>query len=214
MTGAEMYAARMSRDTSTPSFTGLVLAGGRSTRMGRDKASLALHGRTLLARAVETIRRAGGTPFVLGPPRPDAESAGARCLDDGGEGPLGALRLGLVSTPGPWFALACDLPLFPPEAIGPLLLRLDGHDAVVPRAAGRLQVLAAAYGPSALPALESAIAAGECAVHAAVGGLRARVVEADELRAWGGETMFLNVNTPDDLRRAEERLAGPAGTAA
>ena len=203
-----MYAARMSRAaTPSPSFTGLVFAGGRSTRMGRDKASLPLAGRTLLARAVETIRRAGGTPIVLGPPRPDAEILGARSLDDGGEGPLAALRLGIASTPGPWFALACDLPLLRAEAIAALVARLEGHDAVVPRAAGRLQVLAAAYGPSALPVLEAAIAAGEFAVHAAVQSLRARVVEADELREWGDETMFLNVNTPDDLRRAGECLA-------
>src|SRR5262245_32304052 len=111
-----MYAARMSRDARAP-FTGLVLAGGRSTRMGRDNAALPLAGRTLLLRAVETVRRAGGRPVSLGPPRPDGEGLGGRSLDDAGEGPLPALHHGMAGTPGPWFALACDLPLLRPEAI-------------------------------------------------------------------------------------------------
>lgn len=188
-------------------FTGLVLAGGRSTRMGRDKASLPLAGRTLLLRAVETIRRAGGTPVILGPPRPDGESLGARSLDDAGEGPLPALHHGMASTPGPWFALACDLPLLGPRAIAGLVARLGDEEAVVPRAFGRLQVLAAAYAPASLAAFDRAVRAGECAVQAAVEGMRVRVVEAGDLGEGGDETMFLNVNTPDDLRRAEERLA-------
>ncbi|HZN02158.1 MAG TPA: molybdenum cofactor guanylyltransferase [Candidatus Polarisedimenticolia bacterium] len=196
----------MSQIAST-AFTGLVLAGGRSTRMGRDKASLPIAGRTLLLRAVETIRRAGGTPVVLGPPRPESESHGARFLDDPGEGPLQALRVGMSGTPGPWFALACDLPLLKAEAIGALVAGLEDHDAVVPRALGRLQVLAAAYAPPALAAFERAIATGECAMQAAVAGMRVRVVDPDALREWGDETMFLNVNTPDDLRDAADRLA-------
>ena len=207
--GIGMYAARMSRDASV-AFTGLVLAGGRSTRMGRDKASLPLAGRTLLRRAVESIRGAGGTPLILGPPRPDGDSLGTRSLDDAGEGPLEALRFGMGGTPGPWFALACDLPLLKAGAIAAIVARLGEEEAAVPRAFGRLQVLAAAYAPAALAGLDRALKAGELAVRAAVEGLRVRVIEAEELREWGDETMFLNVNTPDDLRRAEERLvAGP-----
>ena len=50
-------------------WIGLVLAGGRSRRMGADKAALDIGGRTLLEWAVERVRRAGGEPLVLGPPR-------------------------------------------------------------------------------------------------------------------------------------------------
>jgi molybdopterin-guanine dinucleotide biosynthesis protein A len=199
-----------------PPFTGLVLAGGRSTRMGRDKATLPLIGRTLLARAVDTIRRAGGTAVILGPPRPEGDRAGARLLDDGGEGPLEALRVGMASAPAPWFALACDLPLLPAEAVAAIVARLEEeYDAVVPRALGRLQVLAAVYGPGARGAIERAIATGESAVHAAVAAMRVREIDAAALDAGEGEAMFLNVNTPDDLTRAADRLAvGPPERAA
>ncbi|HET8945852.1 MAG TPA: molybdenum cofactor guanylyltransferase [Candidatus Polarisedimenticolia bacterium] len=199
----------------TAPFTGIVLAGGRSTRMGRDKASIDLGGRTLLTRAVEIIRRAGGTPVVVSPPRPDLDRLGVRLLDDEGTGPLQALRMGLGAASGPAFALACDLPLLPAEVVAFLVDGLSGAPAVVPRALGKLQVLAAAYGPSAVAAIDAALAAGETSVQGAVAALEPRIVEMDALAAWGDERMFLNVNTPEDLRRAAELLpAGDPGRAA
>jgi molybdopterin-guanine dinucleotide biosynthesis protein A len=199
----------------TAPFTGIVLAGGRSTRMGRDKASIDLGGRTLLARAVETIRRAGGTPIVVSPPRPDLDRLGVRLLDDEGTGPLQALRMGLAAAAGPAFALACDLPLLPSEVVAFLVESLGGAPVVVPRALGKLQVLAAAYGAAALAGFDAALAAGETSVQGAVATLGPRLVEIDALQAWGDETMFLNVNTPEDLRRAAALLpAGDPGRAA
>jgi molybdenum cofactor guanylyltransferase len=207
-----MYAARVNH---LAAFTGIVLAGGRSTRMGRDKASIDLRGRTLLARAVDTIRRAGGTPIVVSPPRPDLDRLGVRLLDDDGEGPLQALRMGLAAAAGPAFALACDLPLLPAEVVKHLVEGLGDSPAVVPRVLGKLQVLAAAYGPAALAAFDAALASGETSVHGAVALLAPRVVELEALRDFGDERMFLNVNTPDDLRRAAELLpAGDPGRAA
>src|SRR2546428_7617345 len=81
-------------------WTGLVFAGGRSERMGRDKALVPLAGRTLLERAVATLREAGGSPLVLGPPRETPGIAGVRFVDEAAEGgqrlgPLLALRHGL-----------------------------------------------------------------------------------------------------------------------
>jgi molybdopterin-guanine dinucleotide biosynthesis protein A len=209
-----MYAARVSLEAAVP-FTGIILAGGRSTRMGRDKASIVLAGRTLLERAVAAVRRAGGTPLVLGPPRPDLDRLGAKLLDDEGAGPLAALRMGLQAARGPAFALACDVPLLPSEAIAFLVAGLSPARAVVPQAAGKLQVLAAAYGEGALAAFDDAIAAGEASVQAAVQRLDPRVVPVEDLGAWGDERMFLNVNSPEDLRRVEALLpAGDPGRAA
>jgi len=70
-------------------------------------------------------------------------------------------------------------------------------------------VLAAAYGEVSVPAFDAALRAGETAVQAAVAALEARVVDPEELGAWGDERMFLNVNSPEDLRRVAALL--PAG---
>jgi molybdopterin-guanine dinucleotide biosynthesis protein A len=125
--------------------------------------------------------------------------------------------MGLAAAAGPAFALACDLPLLPPELVTHLVDGLGDAPALVPRVQGKLQVLAAAYGAAALGAFDAALAAGETSVQGAVATLAARaiVVELETLGAFGDERMFLNVNTPDDLRRAAELLpAGDPGRAA
>lgn len=180
--------------------------------MGRDKALLAIAGRTLLDRAVETVRQAGGVPLVLGPRRAAAGLDEVGFLDDApgdGEraGPLSALRCGLRACgTRVAVALACDLPLVTPAWLRFLVLEAERHPAVVPRAAGELQVLAAAYTTGCLEAMETGLAAGDRSVHGFLESVAVRIVEPAELLPFGGEAMFLNVNTPEDLRRAEERL--------
>ena len=180
--------------------------------MGRDKALVRLAGRTLLERAVTTVREAGGTPLVLGPPRPGFGLEGVRFVDetvDGeeGRGPLFALRHGLVECATPLaVALACDLPLVPPDLLRFLAAEAGGYAAVVPRALGEPQVLAAAYASSCLEAIERRIAAGRFSVRGLLDEVNARLLGADELRPFGGEGIFLNINTPGDLAKAESIL--------
>jgi len=148
-----------------------VLAGGRSERMGRDKAVIPIAGRTLLERAVSTVRAAGGLPLVLGAPRGGGGLPGVRCADEGTGGggrigPLNALRHGLrIGGTRVAVALACDLPLVPAALLRFLAAEGERRDAVVPRAAGELQVLAAAYAVSCLASIERRLAAGERSVH-------------------------------------------------
>jgi molybdopterin-guanine dinucleotide biosynthesis protein A len=208
---------------------GLVLAGGGSRRMGCDKAALVVHGATLLQRAIRTVRDAGFTPIVLTPPRPAALLLGARAIDETGGGPPGgplpALACGLreaatVGAPGTRpsgagavVALACDLPLVPASLLRALVDLPGTWDAAVPRAGGVLQVLAAAYRPACLPAIETALAAGDRSIHHWLGAVRLRVLEEEALDPHGGAAIFANVNTPEDRMRVEAALAGGAADA-
>jgi molybdopterin-guanine dinucleotide biosynthesis protein A len=195
-------------------WTGLVFAGGLSRRMGTDKALLEVGGRTLLLRAIDAVREAGGEPIVLGPPRPKDAVGGARQADEtegGGEpaGPLPALRRGLsLSRAGqPALALACDVPLVPAAFLRFLIDSAPGWDAVVPRVAGESQVLTAAYDPTAcLPVLDRALERGTRAVHAVLDDLRVRFVDEVAVAPFGGAAIFLNVNTPAERERAEAAL--------
>lgn len=193
-------------------WTGLILAGGLSRRMGRDKAILRLGGRTLLQRAVETIRAAGGEPLVVGRPRPESDVAGAGQTDEllreaAPAGPLAALRHGIEACgTSRVVALACDLPLVPPDLIRFLAERVERVDAVVPRAAGRLQVLAAAYGRGCLKEFDRRLAGGVSSIHECIADLAHEVLEGADLEPFGGPGIFLNVNTPEDLLRAEAIL--------
>lgn len=193
-------------------WTGLVLAGGRSRRMGRDKALIDLGGRTLLERAIELVRQAGGRPVIIGPPRPELPLPGVERLDEtaGGAaaaGPLPALRHALRATGAARVvALGCDLPMLPPALLTLLAGLAERFDAVVPRAGGRLHVLAAGYRSTCLPALDAALAAGDGALHAILPRVRSRILEEADLVPFGGPEIFLNINTPEDLERVRAIL--------
>jgi molybdopterin-guanine dinucleotide biosynthesis protein A len=193
-------------------WTGLVFAGGESTRMGRDKALVTITGRTLLERAVATIREAGGGPLVLGPRREGSGLERVRFIDETAEGggrigPLGALLQGLrVCETRAAVALACDLPLVPPRFLAFLAAEATSHAAVVPRAKGELQVLAAAYTTSCLEVIERRVETGRLSVHGFLDEVDARLIETEELAPFGGEPIFLNVNTPEDLAAASRVL--------
>lgn len=180
--------------------------------MGRDKALVTIAGRTLLERAVTTIREAGGAPLVLGPRREGAGLERVRFIDETAEGggrigPLGALRHGLrACETRVAVALACDLPLIPSRFLAFLAAEAASHAAVVPRARGELQVLAAAYTTSCLEAIESRVESGRLSVHGFLDEVDARFIETEELAPFGGEPIFLNINTTEDLATASRIL--------
>ena len=182
--------------------------------MGTDKALLEVGGRTLLLRAVDLVREAGGDPIVIGPPRPPAALGGARQADEawgaaGQGGPLPALRHGLAlcGAGQAALALACDVPLVPASFLRFLVGAVPGWDAVVPRVAGDMHVLTAAYDPGAcLAVLDRALARGTRAVHAVLGDLRVRFLDAEAIAPYGGAAILLNVNTPAEKEQAESAL--------
>ena len=180
---------------------GLVLAGGESRRLGRDKARLAgaalprLAAARLAAVCAEVAVADRGRELVPGRPS----------LPDGpGRGPAAGILGGAAAYPGrPLLVLACDLPGVPAGLLAELA-RSGGADWAVPRWAGGLEPLCALYGPAALEALASRVAAGRFALHdlAGEGGLAIRYLEEEELRRFGDPgAIFLNLNTPDDLQR-------------
>jgi molybdopterin molybdotransferase len=185
--------------------TALVLAGGDSRRMGRDKALLRLGGRTLLERVVDRVR-----PHVrevlLSARDPSRYAflglAGvADSMDDGG--PIVGIRDGLRAAAWPRvLVLACDIPDMDIPFLLSLVEGLDGADAVVPCVPpGVLQPTMAAYARSCLPHLDRVIDAGGRSVLDALATARVRVVPVPGV-LW-------NLNTPEDL--AAFVTAGLAG---
>lgn len=197
----------------------MVLAGGGSRRMGRDKATLAFGGESLAGRAAARLARVCREVALADAGRgllPEYRS-----LPDGpGRGPaagiLGAARV----WPGrPLLVLACDLPAVPEGLLADLVRSLDAADAdwVAPRWQGGVEPLCALYGPAALAALERRVARGLLALHdlALEADLAVRYLEGDRLAAHGRpEEVFLNLNTPEDLERWGERAMNRAPTQA
>src|SRR5437868_11552458 len=149
--------------------TAFVLAGGRSSRMGRDKSSLLLGNKTLLARAIEIAHAAGGGVFVVGR-RTGLEAAAANAsvstVEDefAGQGPLAGIHAALkTSSTDLNFIMAVDMPFVTPALVQYLLQRAARTDAlvVVPRTGEHLHPLCAIYDRAFAAVAEEALAAGK-----------------------------------------------------
>jgi molybdopterin-guanine dinucleotide biosynthesis protein A len=205
-----------------PNSAGIILAGGKSRRLGRDKASETLLGLTLLQRAVSALDGLVEEVVVVrsrGQELPQvACSVPLRLVDDlrPDAGPLGGLVTGLVSTDArACLAVACDMPLLQGALLAAILSLLPGHDAVVPVAAGGPQPLCAAYSRSALPVLQKHLDAGGLRLSDAVASLDVVAAGPDLWRPLDPDGLsFINVNSEEDLRSAETRLRSAAGSAA
>ncbi|ADI13717.1 molybdenum cofactor guanylyltransferase [Truepera radiovictrix] len=180
-------------------FSGAVLAGGRSSRFGSDKARYRYRGKTLLERALASLSGAderfvvSGRPYAVGVPvYPDVIAGG---------GPLSGLHAALLYATRDWVALAaCDLPHLTPTYWSLLWAERAGAEVVVVRsAAGRLEPLAALYHRALLPTVTEQLEAGEGRMHALVARVNAREVPWERVRAAVGAQVLLNANTPSDL---------------
>jgi len=185
--------------------TGVVLAGGDSRRMGSDKTRLSFGGKTLLQRAVDSLR--GVFPQVLVSVREPREDIDAPLVFDEhpGAGPLAGLCAALAKAETPWvFAIAADMPFLDPELIRHLAGQRAKVQAVVPVIQGYPQPLAAFYATSALPALREELAG--TGKHSLRGMLeRLNVCLVPETGLQDAETdllSFVDLDTPEDLIKA------------
>ena len=144
---------------------GIVLAGGRSSRMGTPKAWLDWHGSTLLRRTCGVVARGAGGPVVVvrapGQELPELP-AGVRVVEDAreGRGPLQGLLAGLEATEGELaFVASTDMPFLHPRFVAAVCAAAGEADAAVPLLDGFRQPLAAAYRPALAPLLAELVAA-------------------------------------------------------
>ena len=155
------------RTTEAPPRGALVLCGGRSTRMGRDKASLPFLGESLLARAVRRVRRVVDDVVVVARPGQRLPSVAGphRVARDEVEdrGPLGGLAAGLRAAGGDvdvMLAVACDAPFVEAAAAELVFARLGDADIAMVVEGGRPCPLFAVYRTSLAPRIDRLLAAG------------------------------------------------------
>jgi len=188
-----------------PDFSAFVLAGGRSSRMGTDKAFLRFEGRTLLARALDLLRALTPEVCIVGPAAKFAPHG--RVIEDvyPGRGPLAGIHAALsASTTELNLILAVDLPFVSESLLRFIVEQARAAVAVVtvPRIAGGYQPLCAVYRLAFAPLAEAALEAGRNKIDALFVAATTRILEEPELRRFAfSAAMFDNLNTPEDLRR-------------
>jgi len=183
---------------------GVVLAGGRASRMGgRDKAFAAVEGEPIAVRAVR-IFRSLFAQVLVSTNRPERFAGlDVQTVADQfpGCGPLAGIHAALLASRYPHvFVAACDMPGLDPDVIRFLLGRVANADAVVPCWDGDVEPLHAVYAVGALREIEAHLRAGQNAVRDVLRRLRVDYVSEAEMRAVRGAARSLtNVNTPEEL---------------
>jgi molybdopterin-guanine dinucleotide biosynthesis protein A len=190
------------------SLEAFILAGGASSRMGRDKARLMLGGKSLVQAAAESLRQLEPQRVcIIG-----AEFEGLITLPDvwksDAKGSIIGLHSALFHAQTEWVAvLACDLPFVAGELLKLLSLQSVDFDAVVPiQPDDKPQPLCAFYRRAVcLPIVEKMLESKEWALRKVLENVNTRFVEFDELKNFpNAQHFFFNVNTPEDYLQAQK----------
>ena len=183
-------------------ITGVILVGGKSRRMGRDKAFLPWDGAPLFEKVLAVFRDNFAKVLLVGGEEERFAGYGCRVFADLYPGSaLGGLYTGLCHAGNDWvFVASCDMP-FPSTALLRHLCSLKaGYDGVVPQTAQALAPLYALYAKSALPAMLSLLQSGNLRIYDLYPLLRTRYVTAEELAPFAEDgRAFINVNTPEEF---------------
>jgi len=191
--------------------TGVLLAGGRASRMGgRDKAFAAVDGEAIAVRTVRLFRTL--FPQVLvATNKPDrfraleVETVADTFADCG---PLAGIHAAMRRAVHPWiFVAACDMPGLDADVIRFLVARIGDADAVVPRWDRDIEPLHAIYAKACLAPMRATLESGRRQIAAFFPSVRVAIVEPEEARRYDpAGRSFLNVNTPEQMSAAEREL--------
>ena len=178
-------------------LSGFVLAGGKSTRMGRDKALLTWHGHTLLDHMVERLRTVADPVHVVGRhPLPDR-------LPD--RGPLSGIATGLqASSTDANLFVAVDLPLLTEDFLKYMQSRIEhaSHPLLVCKIGSEFPLCIGVWRP-VLPEIQRRLNSGNLSVRSMLEAGYTEIISEEELTELDfGLSMFRNINTEDDYRSA------------
>lgn len=195
--------------------TAVILAGGMSRRLGRNKALEPFEGEPLIRRVIARMRQVGESLIVV---VNDPERAAELDLPDDvtaavdrypGKGSLGGILTGLVTAQTEWSAFcACDMPFLNTQLYRRLLSLRDGYDAIVPVVDGRPEPTHALYSRVCIEPIRERIIADDLKISSFFEEVRVRLVPEEQIRDLDPDLLsFFNVNTQQDLDTAIE-LAG------
>ena len=180
----------------------LLLSGGASRRMGRDKTLLIHEGRTLAQRTAHLLTLVVDLAIEIGPGRCGVESFQE---DPPGQGPLAAIATGRRilrqrGHEGPALVLACDMPLLNEDVLR-FLVDHDAPGSVVPVVDGRSQPLCARWSGADLDAASDRYSRGERSLRFLTGSAGAVLLDESQWGPHASRTTFTDVDTPEDARR-------------
>lgn len=185
---------------------GLILAGGKSSRMGVHKGLLTFEGETFVERLIKELKKEAGQVFLSYGEETYAVYEGCQLIFDEAKdcGPIGGLYTGLKACKSEELMVAaCDMPFLKAELFSWLKEQLGEFDGVVPTASGKVHPLAAIYKKSALPILKEQIEGGKYCLREAL--KRLNIAYADVSERENFKRMLQNINTAAEYNRIHLR---------
>lgn len=190
-------------------MTGVILAGGKSCRMGTNKAFLQIEQERLIDTNVRLLRDIFKDVVVVVSNPLEYLLQEATIVTDifPGRGALGGLYTGLFFSPDKYaFVMACDIPFLNPRFVEYMVEKSKGYDIVVPAPPDGLQPLCAVYSRVCLPAIKNLLDKNRLRIRGFYPGHKVLEIPPAVLSSFDPEgNMFININTPEDLRNLQPR---------
>ncbi len=200
-------------------ITGVIQAGGKSSRMGgRPKALMEVGGRRIIDRVTRVVRAVADDVVIVTNTPELYASLGLLMVPDvfPDHGSLGGIYSGLAAASGQVaFTVACDMPFLLPDVARLVTSRAAQADVVIPKVGEQLETLHACYAKSCLGPIEARLRAGQLKIMGFFDQVRVLTIPETEVARFRDPALvFMNVNTPEELERARALLAAlePSGS--
>ena len=192
------------KTSPNPPLSGAVLAGGKAQRFGgQDKTQLKLGPENLLDRTLDILNSFCTEILISSNTLP--QKPGRRIVPDqkNGQGPLGAIYSCLLAASNPYLmVVAGDMPFITPGALINLWHERESYDVIIPRSPDGMQPLAAIYKQSCIPYIAAQLKENNFKIRSFFDDVRVKVIACSNFPDIYPDNTFLNINSPDDLKRA------------
>jgi molybdenum cofactor guanylyltransferase len=187
-------------------ITAIILAGGKSSRMMKDKGLVYLNNKPLIGYMIEKVKRFTNHIIII-----TANTAykqfGYPCIEDEMKerGPLGGILTGLVnSSTQKNFALGCDMPFLSENILSGLINNSGDEDVLLTEHQGKAEPLCSVYDKSCIAHIRSQIEQNQLKITTALDGLKIRVISFDK-EEWFRGNEFANINSKEELQKFENK---------
>jgi molybdopterin-guanine dinucleotide biosynthesis protein A len=192
-------------------MTSIILAGGKSSRLGRNKALQVIEGKSLIQWVVDHLAILT-TEIIIATAHGEASpcSSAVRIKTVGdiypGKGPLGGIHSGLIASSSSWaIVVGCDTPFLSIGLLEYMTQVLADSDVALPRIGEMIEPLCAVYSKSCLASIQELLEQDERRIRKLFSIVRVKYVEEDEINSFDPEHLsFFNINNQDDLERARK----------
>ena len=198
-------------------MTSIILAGGKSSRLGQSKALQVIGGKSLIQWVVDRLAILSTEIIIAtahGEAIPCSSAVKIRTVADiyPGKGPLGGIYSGLIASSSPRaIIVGCDTPFLSVGLLEHMTQICSTFDAVVPRIKNKVESLCAVYSKSCLAPIQELLQQNELGISKLFSMVNVKYIEEDDINSFDPEHLsFFNINSQDDLERAR-KLAGEKG---